>query len=60
MKYTQVHDGEWIEPVMTGWRARCCSCDLVHNIDFKIIGHSIKFRATRNNRATAAARRKKL
>lgn len=60
MKYKQVYDGEWIEPVMRGYRVKCCDCHLVHNMDFKIIGNSVQLRATRNNRATAAARRKKL
>lgn len=59
MKYTQIHDGEWVEPIMHGFKVKCCDCHLVHEMDFKIIGHSVKFRATRNNRATAAARRKR-
>lgn len=47
---------------MKGYRMMCCDCGLVHEIDFFVIkwgrGHKVKFIARRNNRATAAARRR--
>jgi len=35
----------------------CCDCHLVHDLDFRIVDGEVEFRATRNNRATSAARR---
>ncbi len=64
MKYDQVNDGDWITPIMRGYRMKCCDCGLVHRIDFKVKrhgrGHSVSIRVTRLERATAAARRKKM
>jgi len=59
MKYHQLQDGEWTTPVMRGYREMCCSCGLVHVIDFRIRNGNLQFRATRDKRATAAARRGK-
>jgi hypothetical protein len=49
---------EWIQPVMRKYRMACCDCSLVHDIDFRIKGKHVQFRARRNNRSTAAMRRK--
>jgi hypothetical protein len=54
---------EWIQPVRRGYKMMCCDCSLVHNLDFRIVKRSstgasfIQFRASRNNRSTALARR---
>jgi hypothetical protein len=56
-RYHQVVDGEWIRPKKRQFREMCCDCHLVHDLDFRIIDGEIEFRATRNNRATSAARR---
>lgn len=37
MKYQQVYDGQWVRPVMNGYRMMCCDCGLVHELDFKVI-----------------------
>lgn len=37
----------------------CCDCSLVHNEQFKIVDGQIYAKLMRNERATAAARRKK-
>ncbi len=58
MKYHQAIDGEWIQPVVKNYKMACCDCGLVHQIDFRIHEKRIQFRAFRNNRATAAKRRK--
>lgn len=62
MKYPSPKAGEWVRPKMKGYKMMCCDCDLVHRIDFKVIrwgrGHKVTFRVFRDNRATAAARRK--
>ena len=61
--YPQAKDGEWIRPVMKGYKMACCDCNLVHRLEFKVItwgrGHKVVFRAWRDYRATAATRRKK-
>jgi len=61
--YTAPLAGEWVKPVMKGYRMACCDCGLVHVIDFKVIkngrGHKVVFRASRHARATAAMRRER-
>lgn len=56
----------WVTPTHNGYRMRCCDCDLVHVIHFRVISHetgrftskgSVAFRVERDNRATAACRR---
>lgn len=63
MKYPKKQNGEWVQPVMTGYRMACCDCGLVHKMNFKVIkwgrGHKVIFQAFRDNRATAAKRRSK-
>lgn len=63
MKYKNEKAGEWIRPVKRGYKMMCCDCQLVHVFEFKHIkwgnGRKIIFRSWRDNRATAAARRKK-
>lgn len=49
----------WIQPVRKGYRMACCDCGLVHNMDFRITVNRIQFRVRRNNRSTAAIRRRK-
>lgn len=57
--YRTKRDGEWVYPVMTGYKLACCDCGSVHRIDFEISedGSGVRFRATRDNRSTAALRR---
>jgi len=61
MKYIYPEEGEWVKPIMKGYKMMCCDCGLVHKLDFKVIrwgrGHKVLFRAYRDNRATALARR---
>lgn len=64
LKYYQVTDGESYSPQMRGHRIQCCSCGLVHKIDFYVThwgrGHKVKMRVFRDERATAAGRRKRI
>ena len=61
MKYKVLKDGEWVRPVMKGYKMMCCDCGLVHDMDFRVIkwgrGHKIEFKADRNYRSTGQARR---
>jgi hypothetical protein len=63
MKYKRVKAGEWIYPVQKGYKLRCCDCGLVHRLNFRAVKdgkrHSVKFQAFRDERATAACRRKR-
>lgn len=52
-------DGEWVRlKSLNGFRIRCCSCRLVHVLDFKIVGKTIAFRAKIDKRATTRARKR--
>lgn len=63
MKYPQCYDGDWIKPLMSKWKIKCCDCSLVHVLKFKVTRHGkrncVMVRVHRDARATAAARRKK-
>lgn len=59
MRYEQAVDNKWVRPIRRGYRMKCCDCSLVHEIDFSVEDGRAIFRARRNNRATAAARRKR-
>lgn len=56
--YTEPHAGDWVFPVRRGYRLACCSCGLVHRIDFRLRGRHIELRFFLDNRATAAMRRR--
>lgn len=67
MAYETPKAGEWVQPVRKGYRLACCDCGLVHTMDFRVLdwrtGKRVpyakpQFRVFRNNRATAAMRRK--
>ena len=57
MRYPHLEDGEWIRPRKKYFREMCCDCHLVHKLEFRIVDGKIEFRAFRDERATAAARR---
>lgn len=59
MKYEQAWDGEWIQPKQHGYKISCCDCGLVHILNFRIVDNKVQIQPTRDNRATAAKRRKK-
>lgn len=65
VKYGQVHDGDIVQPRRRGYRIMCCDCGLVHVLDFYVVKYAngtrtkIRFRAFRDVRATASARRKR-
>lgn len=55
--YQQLHDGEWIAPIMRGYKTECCDCGLQHRWNFKITktkrGHRLTFQAFRLTRRKA-------
>lgn len=65
--YTQIYEGEWVEPTKRGFINQCCSCGLVHVFDFvvrdsrtreKLPNTTIQFRLKVDRRKTSASRRK--
>jgi hypothetical protein len=62
-KYVRVLAGERIRQRMEGWKMACCDCGLVHLFKFKVVRegkrNAVEFVAHRDNRATAAVRRKR-
>ena len=60
MRYKQRKDGEGFEvPLGEVYRIACCDCGLVHDFVFVVEDGKLGVAAKRNNRATAARRRKK-
>lgn len=60
MKYANPENGEWIFPIMDGYKMCCCDCGLVHRMEFRVCEDDkdrIEFRAFRDNRATGQIRR---
>ena len=47
----------WIRPVRRGYKAACCDCGLIHEIQFRINSRHIEFRVRRANRSTGQYRR---
>jgi transcriptional accessory protein Tex/SPT6 len=37
MKLKPVNDGQWISPIMHGYKMQCCDCGLIHEMDFAVI-----------------------
>lgn len=58
-KYYHVTDGEWIIVPKRGYKDQCCSCGLVHKLNFRVIDGTIWVQTYRDNRATNGARRRK-
>ena len=50
--------GEWTRPRLRNFREQCCDCGLIYRLDFRLVDGRIEFRTRRDNRATAAARRR--
>ncbi len=56
-KFFKPQPGQWVEPILKGYKLMCCDCGLVHTMDFRVSGKRVQFRVFRNNRSTALARR---
>lgn len=59
MKYLQLDSDEWFQPTHKDFKMACCDCQLVHDMKFRWKDGHFQFKATRNERATAAMRRHK-
>ena len=58
VKYEPYEAMTWITPKRRGFKMRCCDCRLVHVMDFRIRKGRAQFRCARDNRATAASRKR--
>jgi Zn-finger protein len=64
--YTQIVEGDWIEPSRRGFVHQCCDCHLVHVTHFAVVdkdknpipGATVQFKLRIDRRKTAASRRK--
>jgi hypothetical protein len=60
-RYYEPEAGEWVRPVMEGYKMSCCDCGLVHTFNFSVKRvdgkYRVFFQVFRDNRATAAIRR---
>ena len=57
MKYEDVEEGKWVQPIRKGYKLCCCDCGLVHKLIFRIKNKKIQFKVFRDNRATGQIRR---
>lgn len=57
--YVEAVPGEWLHVWKRYMRDSCCDCGLVHKHEYRIVGNQIQMRSWRDNRATAANRRRK-
>lgn len=55
--YYEVTDGEWIAIPWKGYKEMCCSCGLVHRIDYRVVDGQLHAKSTADHRATNGARR---
>lgn len=56
--YYQITDGEWLAVPKRGFKEQCCSCGLVHKVNFRVTDKGgIEIQTFRDERATSAVRR---
>lgn len=56
-KYEQPEEGEWVQPIEHGYKMACCSCGLVHRVDFQVVDGRAQFRIFDAPRSTGQIRR---
>jgi len=59
LRYYKVAEGEKMRPGASLVRFRCCDCDLVHLMKFSVVDGEVEIVAWRDERATAASRKRK-
>jgi hypothetical protein len=47
----------WVQPNMPKYMLACCDCDLVHEMQFRVVNGLVQFRARRAERYTAQQRK---
>lgn len=56
-EYPLVEPDVWFEPYHKNYGMSCCSCGLVHRIDFRVRKGRVQIRVRRDNRSTGQLRR---
>lgn len=56
-RYYHVSDDEWVTVPKSGFKDQCCDCASVHVVKIRVVNGQIQFKAKRDARATAAARK---
>lgn len=46
-KEIHVEDGEWVTIAWKGQREKCCTCGVIHRVDYQVVDGKLQFRATR-------------
>jgi hypothetical protein len=46
-RFTKIKDGEWFRPKMRGHLMKCCDCNLVHRMNFRIQEGRVEIQAWR-------------
>jgi hypothetical protein len=60
-RYYKVSDGERMRVAKSGYaRIRCCDCSLTHLFRFDVIDGQVEIIAWRDQKATAASRKRQL
>ncbi len=61
--YGEVVQGEWTDVPWRDHREQCCSCSLVHRIDYRMIEKGgrqhLQFRCWQDDKATAKIRKRR-
>lgn len=50
---------DWVQPRMKKYLMACCDCDLVHELQFRIAGEKVQFRARRAEGYTRMLRKRR-
>lgn len=54
VRFVKVSDGEWVQPIMRGYRMKCCDCGLIHRLNFRIVSNGkrtrVQFQAFRETK----------
>ena len=48
---------EWVTPGNKGFHLACCTCNLTHELQFRVVNGHVQFRGRQRPRSTAALRR---
>ena len=55
--YHWAQNDEWVPISWRGFKEQCCSCGLVHRVDYRVVEGQLQFKARIDERATSAVRR---
>lgn len=63
MSYAKPKAGEWVQPVMDGYLMKCCDCELVHRMNFRVVRgpgkYQVQFQVWRHSPKTRKAKKRR-